>query len=86
MRRTLSIVLTIASYGYGRMNEFKPVFSLLTESLRTIGSQCFQVIFNSKNLLANPVFGNFHSTTSAKQFSSFMYFFSCPSHYKSMLL
>jgi hypothetical protein len=33
------------------------------------------VIYNSKNLLANPVFGNFHSTTSAKQFSSFMYFF-----------
>lgn len=71
MRRTLSIVLTIASYGCGRMNEFKPVFSLLAESLKSIGSQCFQLLFNSKNLLANPVFGDPNSVNPASRTSFF---------------
>lgn len=65
MRRTLSIVLTIASYCHSRMNEFKPVFSLLAKSLISIGTQWLQVIFNSKNLLANPVFGGLRTVKPA---------------------
>jgi len=71
MRRTLSIVLAIASYCFSRMNEFKPVFLLLAESLKSIGSQCFQVLFNSKNFLTNPVFGDHNSVNPASRTSFF---------------